>query len=226
MKILAFIPARAGSKGIKNKNLVNFRGKPLIFSTIKFCKKLKNITTFVSTDSKKILSYAKSKGIKYDYLRPKKLSTDKSKVINSILHALKWFQKRKIFFDAVIMLQPTTPIRNLTEIGKMIKIFKRKNLKSIISATRMKEHPYECIKTKENKWNFIVKKDKKKSKRRQDYPKNFFFIDGSVYLAKVSFLKKYRTFINNKYTKIFKSSQYPGVDIDEKIDLRIANLFK
>ena len=97
MKILAFIPARAGSKGIKNKNLINFGGKPLIFSTIKFCKKLKNITTFVSTDSKKILSYAKSKGIKYDYLRPKKLATDQSEVINSIFHALSWF-KEKMFF--------------------------------------------------------------------------------------------------------------------------------
>ncbi len=226
MKILAFIPARKGSKGIKNKNLVIFNKKPLIFSTIKFCRKLKNITIFVSTDSKKILNYAKSNGIKYDYIRPKKLSTDKSKIINSIFHALKWFQKRKVFFDAVMMLQPTTPIRKLNEVRKMVKIFKGKNLKSIISVTRMKEHPYECIQARGSKWNFIVKKNKKKSGRRQDYPKNFFFIDGSVYLAKVSFLKKYRTFYKSNYTKFFKSSQYPGIDIDETIDLRIANLFK
>ena len=59
MKILGFIPAREGSKGIKNKNLVKFNGKPLIFSTINFSKKLNTVTSFVSTNSKKILKYAK-----------------------------------------------------------------------------------------------------------------------------------------------------------------------
>lgn len=224
MKILSFIPARGGSKGIKNKNLIPFNGKPLIFSTITTSKKLKNVTSFVSTDSKKILNYSKLNGIKYDYLRPKKLATDQSEVINSIFHALSWFKEKNVFFDAVMMLQPTTPVRKLSEIKKIINIFKKRKIDSIISVTKMKEHPYECIKYKGNSWDFIEKK-KIRAKRRQDYPQNFYFIDGSVYLAKVSFLKKNKTFVLKNKTKLFISSQFPGIDIDNYVDLKISELF-
>ena len=72
MKILGFIPARSGSKELKNKNLKKFNGKPLIYHTISISKKFKTITTFVSTDSKKILNLAKNYGVKFNYLRPKK----------------------------------------------------------------------------------------------------------------------------------------------------------
>ena len=224
MKILGFIPARAGSKGIKNKNLVKFNGKPLIYSTINFCKKLKFITPFVSTNSSKILNYAKKNGIKFNYLRPNYLATDKSDIISSIFHALEWFEKRNIYFDAVMLLQPTSPIRKKKEVKKIFEIFKRKKINSIISVTQMKEHPYECIKIKDDKWKFL-QINKEKSISRQNYPKKYFIIDGSIYLAKVSFLKKNHSFVKENKTKLFKSSQYPFIDIDESIDLKIAKLF-
>ena len=224
MKILGFIPARKGSKGIRNKNLVKFNKKPLIFSTISFCKKLKLVTPFVSTNSKKILNYAKKNNINFDYIRPKKLSTDKSKVIDAVLDAVKWFERKNIFFDAVMMLQPTTPIRKFSEINKIIKIFKDKKINSIVTVTQMKEHPYECVVDSGKKWKFLVE-NYNKATRRQDYPNKYYFIDGSVYLSNINFIKKNKSFVIKNKTILFKSSQYPGIDIDDYSDLKIAQLF-
>ena len=126
MKILSIIPARSGSKGIKNKNMFNFLGKPLIKYTIDFSKKLPNVTTFVSTDSVKILKYAKKNGIKFDYLRPKNISKSNSNISDAILDALKWFYKRNIIFDYFLLLQPTSPIRSFDEIKKIINLSKEK----------------------------------------------------------------------------------------------------
>ena len=95
MKILGFIPARAGSKGLKNKNMIDFLGRPLIYHTLKVAKKLDVSDIFVSTDSKKILSYAKKFGIIYNYLRPKKFSNSKSQIIDAVFHGIDWLKKKK-----------------------------------------------------------------------------------------------------------------------------------
>ena len=88
----------------------------------------------------------------------------------------------------------------------------------------MKEHPFECVKLKGEKWDYL-EENLKKVNERQNYPKNYYFIDGSIYLARVSFLKKNNSFIIKNKTKLFKSSQYPGIDIDYPVDLKIAELF-
>tara|TARA_B100000029_G_C17577892_1_gene958726 strand:+ start:1076 stop:1756 length:681 start_codon:yes stop_codon:yes gene_type:complete len=225
MKILGFIPARKGSKRIKNKNLINFGGKPLIYYTINLCKKLRFVTPFVSTNSKKISIFAKKNGIKFNYLRPENLSNDKSKIIESVFDALNWFEGKKIYFDAVMLLQPTNPIRKLQEVDEIIKIFLNKKVSSIASVTKMKEHPFECVKIKKNnKWRYLVE-NKLKKKRAQDYPKDYYFIDGSVFLADVKFLRKNKDFITKNKTYLYKSSQFPGIDIDEAADLKIAKTF-
>jgi len=121
MNYLIFVPARKGSKGILNKNLTLLKDKPLLYYTFSFIKKIKNIDKeiFVSTDSRRILKYSKSNGFKYNYLRPKKLSQDNSLVQYAIIDSLEWLKKNyDKKFDAVILLQPTSPIRISKEINK------------------------------------------------------------------------------------------------------------
>jgi CMP-N,N'-diacetyllegionaminic acid synthase len=225
MKILGFIPARSGSKELKNKNLKIFDGNPLIYYSIEIGKKNKSITPFVSTDSKKILNFAKKKGIKFNYLRPKSLSEDNSKVIDAVLHALKWLNKNNLHFDAVMLLQPTSPIRIQKEIEKIIVEFKKKNLQSIASAVEHKDIPDTLKLNKNNKWKYIIQ-DKNRSPNRQNYKNKFYTIDGSLYLSKVSFLKKNKSFIDKNNTKIFISSIYPMVDINNILDFKIAEFLK
>ena len=188
MKLLIFIPARGGSKGIKNKNMIDLNKKPLIYYTIDIAKKIKkNAYPFISTDSKKIIKYCKKFGFENRYLRPKSLSKDNSSMFPAVMHGIRWIKENYgKTFDAILVLQPTTPIRRLKELKLAIKLFKNKKLESLISVTRMKEHPYECIQLSGNKWNYLVN-DPKKINRRQNYKKNFYFIDGAFSLTKINF---------------------------------------
>ncbi|MDC1096218.1 hypothetical protein OAS47_02740, partial [Pelagibacteraceae bacterium] len=93
MKLLIFVPARQGSKGLKDKNFKTFNGKPLIYATLAFSKKIekqfKGSMLFFSTDSKKYLNYAKKKlYTKNNYLRPEALSGDNSLIVDSLFHAI------------------------------------------------------------------------------------------------------------------------------------------
>tara|TARA_B110000027_G_C16097579_1_gene291530 strand:+ start:59 stop:736 length:678 start_codon:yes stop_codon:yes gene_type:complete len=222
MKILGFIPARAGSKGLKNKNMVDFLGKPLIYQTLTIAKKLNISDIFVSTDSKKILAYAKKFGIKFDYLRPKKLSTSKSQITDAIFHGIEWLNNNNNNYDAVLVLQPSNPYRNFHEVNKMINRFKSKKIQSLISVSEAEEHPYKYFKLKKNSWDFLEKKAIK-SLNRQDYPNNYYVEDGSIYLSQINFLKKYKNFVIKNKTVLYKSS-LKKIDIDTHEDLQIAKL--
>ena len=114
-------------------------------------------------------------------------------------HALKWFENKNIFFDAVMLLQPTSPIRVKKEVAKIINIFKKKKLNSIASAVEFKDMN-DTLKLHRSDWKFILKK-RKISSNRPALKNNFFTIDGSIYLAKVSFLKRYKSFVKEKYNK-------------------------
>ena len=223
MKLLIFIPARSGSKGIKNKNMADLNKRPLIYYTLNIAKKIRrNAYLFISTDSKKIIKYCKRFGFENRYLRPKSLSKDNSSMFPAVMHGVRWIKKNYgKTFDAILLLQPTTPIRQLKELKLAINLFRNKKLKSLISVTRMKEHPYDCIQLSGNKWNYLVSAPKK-ANRRQNYEKKFYLINGAFFLAKVNFLKKNKSFINNKNTKFFVQKSERAVDINTPEDLSIA----
>ena len=223
MKLLIFIPARSGSKGIKNKNMADLNKRPLIYYTLNIAKKIRrNAYLFISTDSKKIIKYCKRFGFENRYLRPKSLSKDNSSMFPAVMHGVRWIKKNYgKTFDAILLLQPTTPIRQLKELKLAINLFRKEKLKSLISVTHMKEHPYECIRLSGNKWNYLACNPKKTS-HRQNYKKNFYFIDGAFALAKIDFLKKNKSFINNKNTKFFVQKRERAVDINTPEDLSIA----
>ena len=162
MKILGIIPARSGSRELKNKNLRKLNGKPLIYYTLNSLIKLKNIVyPFISTDSKLILDYSKRFGLKQDYLRPKKLSTAKSNVVDAVLHAIRWFEKKKIFFDYILLLEPTSPKRDIKYLKKIIDKVISKNIPSSASICKLKTHPFETVYLNDRKWRYLKKSKKK-----------------------------------------------------------------
>jgi len=225
MKFLILVPARGGSKGIKNKNLARIGEKKLIDYTLDLCKKFdKNFFTFISTDSKAISNHCEKNGFKNSYIRPTYLSKDKSNIIDAVFHGLNWLKKNMNYVpDAVILLQPTSPIRDINQIKNAINQFIKKKQDSLVGMVKMKEHPRECINYSKKKWTYLVK-SQKRLYRRQEYEDNYYFIDGSFYLAKTSFLRKYKSFIVENISSMYRFNQKYSLDIDNMSDLKIARL--
>ncbi len=153
MEILAIIPARKGSKGIKNKNIVPLCGHPLIAYSITAAKKSKNIKRVIcSTNSKNISKIAKKYGAEVPFLRPEELSGDSSSDYSVFKHTLDWLDKNENYVpDIVVHLRPTSPLRNSEMMNKGINILKKnKKIDSIRSVAIPLTTPFKMWKKKNN----------------------------------------------------------------------------
>ena len=194
MKIIALIPARKNSTRIKNKNMKLFKKKPLIQRTIEIAKKIKNIQgVYISTDDEKIINLGLKLGVSVPWKRPKKLSTKKSSTESVIHHFLAWYKKKKGKIDAILLLQPTSPYRNIKSINNAILSFKKNPKKNIISFSEI------------SKKNADTKKKINKLK-----------INGSLYLLSVKLLKKKKKILKLPFNKIIQKSYKESIDLDFK----------
>ena len=225
--VLAFVPARGGSKGIARKNLAKLNGKPLISHTLEICKKIEVLgATLVSTDDEEISRYCSAQGFHTDYRRPPHLATDDAPMIDAVLHAVNWYEmNHSCIVDHVLLLQPTSPLRRIQDITSALKQYRENNLDSLVGVTPMWEHPFECIEASEDcfEWSYL-KKPSELVTRRQDYQGQFGFIDGSIYIASVNFVKQNHDFVLEGKTFPFFIDQRYSIDIDEPVDLKMAEL--
>ena len=223
-KILAIIPARSGSKRIKEKNIVILKGKPIISYTIKVAKKCNYIDkVVVSTDSRKILKISKKYGVDTPFLREKAFD-DKASVHEATLAAVNQSEKYFGKFDIVVQLMPNCPIRTLKTLNLSIKNFIKSKKNSQISFFEYGfANPWwaHIIKNKNirpyNKEKFFA------NKRSQDL-KKMYCPTGSIWISKISTLKKYKTFYSLSYG-FFLMSFDEAIDIDTYEDLKIAKRF-
>ena len=221
-KVLAIIPARKNSKGLKNKNIININGKPLIYYTITAAKKSKYITDIVgSTDSKEIAAIFKKNNINIPFNRPKSLSGDHSNIVDTLIFTLKKIEKiYETKYDYICLLQPTSPLREEKEIDKAIKKIIRTNSDSLISLCKLDEpHPYKLLEIKNKKIVFNAKR-KKYINNRQQMP-NFYMPSGNLYITKRNSLLEEKSIFGKKITyTIIKNSNY--LNINNSTDLLIA----
>ena len=224
MKTIVIIPARAGSKSIKNKNIKKLRNKFLIAYPIETAKKLKKIDRIIiSTDSKKIRNIGLKLGAEVPFLRPKKISGDKSLDIEYLKHLINQL-KLKDPKTIIVILRATTPFRNFKLVDKAINIFKKGNYDSLRSVSVSKESPYKM-------W---VKTDKKLMKPflGHDFTKftNFprqklqttYWQNGYVDITKVNTVNKFKNEIGKKIR--FFEIMEEIVEIDYKSQLKIAEI--
>ena len=226
MKILAVIPARGGSKGLKNKNIKKLCGHPLIAWTIKRAKRSKFIKrVIVSTDSKKILNISKKYGASVPFIRPKKYATDKANDFVVLKHAIDFFKNNGEYFDYIIMLQPTSPLRELEDIDNSIKKILKGNFESLVSVSKLDVHHPRFIYSIKDKDNLVpfLKKKRGSDIRRQDI-EPLYFLEGSIYISKIKSLMKYKSFYHGK-TKSYKMPKWKSLEIDDTEDLDIAELY-
>jgi CMP-N,N'-diacetyllegionaminic acid synthase len=215
MTTLILIPARGGSKGIPNKNIKLLHGKPLIQYTVDIARMLVPDTDIcVSTDSQEIVNVVEDFGLKVPFIRPMELASDTAGSRGVVLHALGFYADQNKLYDAVILLQPTSPFRKLADIKKMIEMFSV-DLDMIVSVKESHANPYFSL-FEENASGFLGLSKKGNFIRRQDCPKVFAY-NGSVYIINVTSIRK-KEF--NEFTRVrkFVMDDINSIDIDTPFD--------
>ena len=203
MKILGIIPARGGSKGVPGKNIKLLGGKPLLAYTFEASKASKLLhKTILSTDDNDIIACAAKLGLEVPFTRPDYLATDTAKSIDVVKHAIDFFENQGEYFDAVCLLQVTTPFRAEGIIDSAIQKFIDSKADALISVLKV-PHEYNPHWTFEEDSNGnlrIATGEKNIISRRQDLPDTF-HRDGSIYLTKTEFIKN-GTFYGNSLSYI------------------------
>jgi len=215
-KILALITARGGSKVIPNKNIKILGNKPLLAWTIDEAKKSQYIDRLIlSSDSENIINIANKYGCEAPFVRPKELAEDTSSSIDVILHAVKTINEE---FDYLMLLQPTSPFREVVDIDKVIEQTIDSNVELMISISRVKKHPSYLYKIENDK--LIPYIDVNKQLRRQDMPETYEH-NGAIYFCTIGYIKKNKTY-NNKNAVGYEMFGNANLDIDTSEDWEYA----
>lgn len=216
MKTLGLIPARGGSKGILRKNVRQIAGKPLIAWTIEAALASPQLdAVLVSTDDDEIAEVARHAGALVPFMRPPHLATDEAPGIAPVLHALREMPE----YEAVLLLQPTSPMRTPDDIEGLLTYAAKTNAPSVVSVCEPDSHP-RWIYTLESDQTLKPLFDKDATARRQDLPP-VFTLNGAMYFAQTRWLQRRRTFIGTE-TLGYVMPAERSIDIDTPLDWRIA----
>jgi N-acylneuraminate cytidylyltransferase len=219
MKILCLIPARGGSKGIPQKNIKPLAGKKLIEYSLDIAKAIKgDITLCVSTDDMAIAKSVSDYGVSLPFIRPPEFATDTSSTRDVILHALSYYNEIGVAFDAILLLQPTSPFRKLEHVEGCIELYNT-GIDLVVSVNKSKSNPYYNLFEEDSK-GFLTHSKKGNFTRRQDCP-TVFEVNGAVYVINpLSIVEKDL----GKFEKIVKYEMpiINSIDIDDPLDWIIA----
>ena len=214
-KIIAIIPARGGSKGIKRKNLHNIAGFPLIYWTINEIKKVNYIDKVVLTsDDHEIINYCKSLNCDIPFRRSNQLSTDDAKTSDVILDVL----KRLPGYDYFILLQPTSPLRTASDIVNSIDKMISSNSKSCISVYKIKLKTNWLLKLNNHNYLKPMFNEKYFDSRRQDIDDSY-LPNGAIYISEIKNFIKNKNFFSNK-TFAYVMPEEMSIDIDNMHQMR------
>lgn len=227
MRILGIIPARGGSKEIPRKNIKLLGGKPLLQYTSDIALKCELLDkVIVSSDDDAIIAVAKGLGISVPFKRPGDLAKDKSPTLPVIQHALKHFKNEGVEYDAICLLQVTSPMRTLASLNSALKKFIQNDVDSLVSVREVPDeyNPHWTFTCNENQHLQIVTGEKEIIARRQDLPKAY-HRDGSIYITKTSVILDNNS-LYGKTTAYIENKEPSFVNIDNLEDWKKAeNLF-
>ncbi len=218
-KTIAIIPARGGSKGIPGKNIKMICGKPLIAWTIEAAINSSCIDyVMVSTDDDVIANVAKEYGADVPFLRPSSLASDESKTIDCVVDAISKLEKEKKYFDTLILLQPTSPLRTGGDIKAALGIFEANDGKGVVSVNEARSNP-ALIRRIGNDGDLERLLNEDSTVRRQDM-KKYYEVNGAVYINKIKDVNDELSFNDNTVPYVMPIDR--SVDIDTIMDFYIA----
>lgn len=222
MNNLAIIPARSGSKGLKDKNIKLLNGKPLMAYSIDAAKKSGIYShILVSTDSEKYKIIAEKCGAEVPFYRSEENSSDIASSWDVVSEVLKNYKQLGVEFDTFTLLQPTSPLRDDQDIKKAYHMLYEKKAIGVVSVCEMEHSPL---------WSNVLPEDGSlegfldfsSNKQRQKLQK-FYRVNGAIYMAKVKeFLENQNLYRSKCYA--YKMTTEKSIDIDTALDFKIAEI--
>mgnify|MGYP003628777441 CR=1 FL=1 len=223
MNILGIIPARGGSKAVRGKNIKLLAGKPLLQYTVDVAKASKHLSKLIlSSDDDAIINVANQLNLEVPYKRPSGLAQDNSPTLPVIQHALNFYRNQGINFDAVCLLQVTSPFKTTKFIDNAIEIFIKSKADALVSVKKVPDeyNPHWTFKVNKNDCLELLTGEEKIIGRRQDLPKAY-HRDGIIYLTKTNVLLEQNSLYGDTLAYI-ESPSNVNVNIDTMDDWKKA----
>ena len=222
MKTLVVIPARGGSKGIPHKNIKPLNGKPLIYYSIDVARQFTSDDHIcVTTDDAEIIKVVEDYGLKVPFRRPDELTTDHCGSNEVIQHAYQFYTKQGVQYDAIMLLQPTSPFRKVEFLNEAIALYDD-TIDMVTSVKLSSCNPYYDGFEEDAEGLLRISKGDGTIERRQDAP-SVWQQNGSIYVINPKSLMEKGMAHFTRIRKYAMSELY-SVDIDNPFDWKVAEL--
>jgi len=218
-RVLAVIPARGGSKGLPGKNIREFCGRPLVAWSIGQGTACVYVdTVLVSTDSEEIANIAKQYGARVPFLRPATLAGDTASSIDVLLHAIDYLSGIGESYDFVVLLEPTSPLRDVSDIAGALELLVAcNNSESVVGVAKVDvSHPAFLLTVQDGLLRPMLG-SQPTGLRRQDLKDEFYYLEGTIYVSSVASLRKHMSFYHAA-TMPWIVDRYKAIEIDELSD--------
>jgi len=224
MNILAIVPAREGSKGVPQKNIYPLCNTPLIYYTIKAIQRSKLITrAILSSDSSEVIKVAKDYGLEVPFVRPSELAQDDTPALPVVEHAVKWLEETENYkADYIILLQPTSPLRNENHIDEALSILINSDADSIVSIVEVPHNfnPYSIMKLQGKYLSPYLLFDENKN-LRQLKPVFYARNGAAIYAFTYNCLMNKHSIYGDKILPYLMEKE-SSIDVDDLFDLKLC----
>lgn len=222
MKNVAIIPARSGSKGVKDKNIRDLCGKSLMAWTIEAAIQSGEFEeVMVSTDSEKYAGIAREFGANIPFLRSKETSTDATSSWDTVTEVLAQYEAQGKFYDTFCLLQPTSPLRTAEDIQKAYELYREKADRAVISVCEAEHSPLWCGHLPDSlELDGFIEED---AMRQRQANGKFYRLNGAIYIVNINKFAEDRYFYQ-KGSFAYIMPQDRSIDIDTEMDFQFASL--
>lgn len=223
---LIIVPARKGSKEVVRKNIRPLKGKPLVAHTFEQVIQLNpGLDYFISTDDTEVVRIAEEMGLNVDALRPADLASDQAPMIDVVRHAIQTRESTMAgtTYDFVVLLQPTAPLRSVSDIQKCIALLQTSGTDSVISVQRVTDKHPNLMKRINDGVLVPFGEPEIEGTRRQDYRPKAYMRNGAIYVCKRDVVINEHSLWGNSITP-YEMPTDRSVSVDSIIDFHLIEL--
>ncbi len=221
-RTLAVIPARGGSKRLPRKNVLPLLGHPLISYTIRAAQKATRLTDWlVSSEDKEILDIARRYGAPVPFVRPAGLASDHIRNVDVLIHALHFMEEQRgEQYDIIMLLHPTTPIRDSEHIDQAIEMLWDSDCSTVAAVKGPYQKPHPILKRIDEEGILRPYREQEGTDEREP----FYIYNAALYAAKRDYLLEERKFISSRQVPLVMD-EFHSADVDNEADLLVVEAF-